>query len=107
MKGIENETYESLFGISRPKRRRGDPLTDAEKLNISLKMRGSKHHSAVKVIHTETGKIFDTLTDASLHFGVSIATIYRVINGKTNFKLPIARYDEDSATSNKQPRRLT
>ena len=80
MKGIENETYESLFGMSRPeKRRRGDPLTEAEKLNISLKMRGSNHHSAVKVIHTETGKIFDTLTETAGHFGVCKATIHNVL----------------------------
>jgi len=76
-KEVREKISNSLIGRSRPKLVRD---------KISKATKGGKNPNAKKVVHIETGNIFDTMTEASGEFDVSLNTISNHCNDKVKNK---------------------
>jgi hypothetical protein len=62
-------------------------------ISISESKKGAKNPMSRKVISLIDNKIFDTITDAAIHFGINRITLHQYLNNKRKNKTNLRYYE--------------
>lgn len=65
--------------------RKGRKFNDLHKKRIGDAQRGEKHHSAIKILDTETNKVYNTVLEASKDLNISKSNIYYWVTKQQRF----------------------
>ena len=65
--------------------RKGRKFNDLHKKKIGDAQRGEKHHSAIKILDTETNKVYNTVLKAAKDLNISKSNIYYWVTKQQRF----------------------
>ena len=65
--------------------RKGRKFNDLHKKRIGDAQRGEKHHSAIKILDTETNKVYNTVLEAAKDLNISKSNIYYWVTKQQRF----------------------
>ena len=105
-KTLSKETKEKISKYQRGRKRKPHSMSTKEKMRESAKGRdmskaieassrlrkGKPSHNRVRVRLLETGEEFESITQASEHFGISISSISNNLTGRSN-KTKLGRWE--------------